>query len=195
MVAVTTKYGSHLISWLSADAQIRRSHSTNNSTCVQCLFGLVLCYHSSIIFQSFAILCKLDTLQCISLYMYIHIYLCKHVYTCADIAYIHTCTPEHLDFCLPGISIFPEFLELLIPIYPEWWISIFLEFQNTREADFLKWCKNRFLELNMFVGTHLCTVCIYWCMGMYVWMHIGISVWLSASLYHALMSVCMSICR
>ena len=44
MQGVTTKYGSHLISSLLADAQIMRSHGIDNSTCVQYLFVLALYY-------------------------------------------------------------------------------------------------------------------------------------------------------
>ena len=47
---------------IDTDAQIKWSHSTNNSTCVQC-FLCLFCTTGLLCFQSFKILCMLDTLH------------------------------------------------------------------------------------------------------------------------------------
>ena len=51
MLFVTTKYGVLPISWFPADVHMKRSHGTNNTTCVQCLFALVLYSQSTLIFN------------------------------------------------------------------------------------------------------------------------------------------------
>ena len=118
MLAVTTKYGVLPISWLPADAPIRRSHGADKSTCAQCLFELVLFYWTSMIFnlsQSCAswILYSLCTIvhsvSLANVYMYmltLHINVHHKAYTYNTLLHMHITFPLILMWKPPPLHVY-----------------------------------------------------------------------------------------